>query len=1130
MKRKIIKQFEASNRNLTTMLVVIIMFGVAFSAMFVLTPSTVRAGYTDYANHKRITIESSFIDATLADFPILVHDDTGDLLGEVLNNASDIGFWNDGNSTQYNHEIEWFNWSNGELWVWVNVTSISSSVDTVLWMYYGDSDGGYPIGYNPTDVWDSNYVAVFHMNDASGDLDDKTSNSNDFADSGSPTYQQSGKIGYSILGDGSSACFENAVLDISGYSAMSVECWYKNDNLATASNSWMFASVWQYSTLEDIRLSYRHETGTGDSGFQYLWDDYTPTEGEGGLDRNYDYIETWQYYASTLDNNAGSGECFGYLNTTRVVSDTTVSFGFDGMRNDHAIGARIDSSSDPYNFFKAFMDEFRISDVARSQSWLNASFHTQNISAGFIKFGDEESGSATTSVDAISPYWQHLVSSVTVNASNDTGTPDNVTLWYRWSDDNTSWDGGTGDFGNDTVDNNSSDIGSPTDVGSHSDFEEQKAKDSTYDTLTEEENGTAGNFVNDSVDSNTCNVDSSNPADVGNETSFENCQDVTPDIDYMNIQENDTGGSGSSSYFGDDTIHTNYYPLAVDKSDEEYQFGRMISCTADCTVDSITAYINCESVTNVDIKYAIYTGDGSPETIITNGETNSAVASAQTTSWVTCTFTTDPTLEDGNDYYLVILADMSDISNNKKVEIGGDTSGSSKTIVSNSNIYPTSFAFDTSWASSEYLLDLTAECSIFCNYTETGGIANYELDFEYQWTSADNDETNEYVCFEVNDHTGNDNLNVSYWDTSDWVHLGFITGTGWSNFTATGLTASTYTIRVNTTVDSSDTTQDDWNIDVIKLYTFTETTTNYGLDLEVQWTGLPFNHQVEQLCIYTGTQGAEALEVDVWNTSQSQWDNLISDLSASVWNNISITDWLTTSTFTIRYKGDVEASDTTQHTWEIDFARVHYYNTSGGSHGVDWMNWSGTGNPDTEYLWTWAFDCPNSTGYYEFYSIANTSGVPESAPAGADAQCHVNFSLSAISFTVDTASPSGDFEFKDWTLSLTGVGLTTEYNVSEDNQTAVTPALNITNTGSVAINITFNWSASPGSGITMKYNSSDNAPNPSENNILVTPSSTQIVTNLATTSTANIWLWMDFVNVGAGSSNEDMTLTSIEYE
>ena len=141
----------------------------------------------------------------------------------------------------------------------------------------------------------------------------------------------------------------------------------------------------------------------------------------------------------------------------------------------------------------------------------------------------------------------------------------------------------------------------------------------------------------------------------------------------------------------------------------------------------------------------------------------------------------------------------------------------------------------------------------------------------------------------------------------------------------------------------------------------------------------------------------------------------------------------------------------------------------------------------------------------------------------------MNFSQISISFTVDTASPSGNFEFNDWVLSQTGVGLTTEYNVSEDNQTAVTPALNITNTGTVAINITINWSASPGAGITMKWNSSDNAPNPGVNTIAVTPSSTQIVTNLRTTSTANIWLWMDFVSVGAGSSNEDMTIISYQY-
>ena len=70
----------------------------------------------------------------------------------------------------------------------------------------------------------------------------------------------------------------------------------------------------------------------------------------------------------------------------------------------------------------------------------------------------------------------------------------------------------------------------------------------------------------------------------------------------------------------------------------------------------------------------------------------------------------------------------------------------------------------------------------------------YEVDFEYQWTVADYDELNEEVCFYLTSHTGTENLTVSYWDAG-WQTLGNISSPGWTNFTAPGLSSSTYTLR-----------------------------------------------------------------------------------------------------------------------------------------------------------------------------------------------------------------------------------------------------------------------------------------------------------------------------------------------
>ena len=53
-----------------------------------------------------------------------------------------------------------------------------------------------------------------------------------------------------------------------------------------------------------------------------------------------------------------------------------------------------------------------------------------------------------------------------------------------------------------------------------------------------------------------------------------------------------------------------------------------------------------------------------------------------------------------------------------------------------------------------------------------------------------------------------------------------------------------------------------------------------------------------------------------------------------------------------------------------------------------WSSVMNASNPDTSYPWSWDFDFPNGTGYYEFYSIGKKTGsVDEDAPASRDALC-----------------------------------------------------------------------------------------------------------------------------------------------
>jgi hypothetical protein len=164
---------------------------------------------------------------------------------------------------------------------------------------------------------------------------------------------------------------------------------------------------------------------------------------------------------------------------------------------------------------------------------------------------------------------------------------------------------------------------------------------------------------------------------------------------------------------------------------------------------------------------------------------------------------------------------------------------------------------------------------------------------------------------------------VDTWNGTDWENIfADLTANSWNNISITdSLISSTFTIRFrdgNTSGDSS--TQDKWEIDVALLHIWQEATV-YKLDLEVQWTGAENGEYYEELCIKTGTTDAEDILVDVWNGSQ--WQEVFSDLNPNVWNNVSVTSYLLSNTFTIRYRGGSETSDNNQDQWEIDAVLLH---------------------------------------------------------------------------------------------------------------------------------------------------------------------------------------------------------------
>lgn len=171
----------------------------------------------------------------------------------------------------------------------------------------------------------------------------------------------------------------------------------------------------------------------------------------------------------------------------------------------------------------------------------------------------------------------------------------------------------------------------------------------------------------------------------------------------------------------------------------------------------------------------------------------------------------------------------------------------------------------------------------------------------------------------------NNPLEVFVWDGSSWTNLGIheiLNGWDWVNWEATEVLNTWTKIDDAKIYIKTATGAGIFEVDCGRLMVEFSGQANYNLDLEVQWVGIDFNEANEELCIYVNNTSNENLQVDVWNGSN--WQNVIENLNEG-WNNSTITSYLISSLFTIRFYGNIEIDDSIQDSWAIDVTLLHVW-------------------------------------------------------------------------------------------------------------------------------------------------------------------------------------------------------------
>jgi MSHA biogenesis protein MshQ len=314
---------------------------------------------------KALTIDYTNVDGDLTDFPVLIELTDAEVATNAQSSGDDIVF-TDINGGTLSHEIEFYNDVAGHIIAWVNVPSVSSTEDTVLFMYFGNSEATNQ--EDPEGTWGSNYLMVQHLDETTGIHFDSTRNDNDGRAEMGTNQDVQGSIygadGFDGL-DNYVNCGNDTSLDITG--SMTVEAWAVSDG-GTGPNRILAKDM---TGVPGKFILWRNPQG--DLAFIVADSGDTWYRAQGNNVTN----GVWMHVVGVYD--ADNQQVRLYQDGVQVVA---VPGPLSSASNTETV--TIGASDNNEHNWNGIIDEVRISDVARSAEWIQTSYTNQNDPESFI--------------------------------------------------------------------------------------------------------------------------------------------------------------------------------------------------------------------------------------------------------------------------------------------------------------------------------------------------------------------------------------------------------------------------------------------------------------------------------------------------------------------------------------------------------------------------------------------------------------------------------------------------------------------------------------------------------------------------------------------------------------------------
>lgn len=353
-----------------------------------------------------VSINSSYVDNDLVDFPVLIP--INSTISAKCDGGKSIRFNNSDNTSQFKYEIEGDWNSSNTNYVWVKISRVDRSSNTLVWVRYNNSNA--TDNQQPSRVWNSDYAGVWHMNDYSNtQINDSTSNANHGTKSASTEPdEEAGIVGYAQFFDGDDYIDANSVSDDCSGGSLTIECWCKRNGAPVSSESTLSFNT----AIKGNRfLSFITDTGV----FRFYYNAIGYDSIHGIADNSYHYT------VSTV--NSGNDDVYLYVdnNVGEKQTDTSETAASNDL---FSMGQEWDAGRS--NYLTGYIDEVRISGTDRNSSWIETTYYTISQATNFLIWGEIGGGGGTGIDVSVAPdIW--TIGNIVLN----TCCQNNFTFWQN---------------------------------------------------------------------------------------------------------------------------------------------------------------------------------------------------------------------------------------------------------------------------------------------------------------------------------------------------------------------------------------------------------------------------------------------------------------------------------------------------------------------------------------------------------------------------------------------------------------------------------------------------------------------------------------------------------------------------